>query len=150
MRHSVFIVLMRIIMTHSSALAQAPNAHTVFHRLENFYSEIENGQIDSAMNLYAPDAQILLPNQVAVKGKRDIRNWWQGILKDYNFKVSPKLVEATNADDMVILQGNAIGQLISRSGGAPVAINIWFMQIYRKQPNGEFLFWRGASGSNPN
>jgi ketosteroid isomerase-like protein len=107
------------------------------------------GKLDAAMTLYSPDAEVILPGQSPVKGTIAIRQWWADTLKEYEFQVSPHLVEATDIGDAVVLQGKAVGKLVARSGSGSVDIDSWFVQIYRKQPNGSYLFWRGASGPNP-
>ena len=144
-----FFTLVSIVMPSSSTFAQTTDPRSVFHRLERFYIEVGADQFEVAMGLYAPDAQILLAGQVPITGKINILNWWQATLKDYRLRVAPRLIEAVNVGEAVILQGEALGQLESRSGSASLKIDIWFIQIYRKQSNGEFLLWRGASGPNP-
>ena len=144
------LVSMSIICASANAApAMDERAIGLFRRLEQFYREVGAGDLDSAMSLYAPDAAIILPNQPRITGAASIRTWWESTLKDREFKVSPELVEASDLGSTVVLEGRAAGKLVSRSGGPPIEINIWFVQIYRVQPDGRFLFWRGASGPNP-
>jgi ketosteroid isomerase-like protein len=122
---------------------------SAFKQLEQFYSTMQSGNFDEAMKLYATDAQVILPGQARIVGKGNIRKWWAAMLKESQFRVTPHLIEETDVGDAVVLEGKAVGQLVSKSGAPSVDIDIWFVQIYRKQPNGTFLFWRGASGANP-
>lgn len=135
-------------MSMSSTSTNAVDPKIVFQRLERFYSDMRAGDLDAAMTLYDPDAQVIRPAQPVIKGVVDIRRWWEETLKDYEFRVSPRLVEATDVG-AVVLQGQAVGSLVSRASGACVDVDSWFVQIYRRQATGEYLFWRGASGPNP-
>jgi len=136
-------------MSISTVSANEADSIAVFHRLEEFYNQLAIGDLDSAMTLYTSDAQVIQPDMAPVVGTDAIRTWWQETLKEYEFQVSPQLTEVTDIGNAIVLQGKAKGTLGSKSGGASVNIDLWFMQIYKKQQDGSYLFWRGTSGSNP-
>jgi ketosteroid isomerase-like protein len=124
-------------------------AVSVFGKLEQFYQDMRAGRLDAAMTLYADDAEVILPGQASVIGINAIQSWWASTLNEFEFEVSPELVEAVDLGNGVVLRGRVSGKLVSRKGNPAIDINSWFMQIYRQQPDGRYLFWRGASGSNP-
>jgi ketosteroid isomerase-like protein len=122
---------------------------SVFQKLEQFYQDMRTGRLDAAMTLYTADAEVILPGQASVTGTNAIRSWWASTLNEFEFGVSPELVESVDLGNGVVLRGRVSGKLISRKGGTSIDIDSWFMQIYRRQSDGTYLFWRGASGSNP-
>jgi len=131
-----------------SGAAESTSA-TVFRKLEQFYKDMGAERLDAAMTLYAADAEVILPGQSPVVGASAIRSWWASTLSEYEFRVSPELVEAADLGDGVMLRGRAFGKFVSKKDGSALNIDSWFVQIYRRQPNGTYLFWRGASGANP-
>lgn len=124
-------------------------AQHAFGKLSRFYEDIQAGRLEAAMALYAADAQVILPGQSPVVGKEAIRAWWAGTLSAFEFRLTPELTEAADLAGAVMLRGRTVGSLISKKDGSVVPVDIWFMQIYRREPDGSYLFWRGASGANP-
>jgi hypothetical protein len=58
--------------------------------------------------------------------------------------------EETDSGDIVVLRGRVRGELVPRSGDeSPAAVDLWFLQVYRKGNDGVPRFWRGASGTGP-
>jgi hypothetical protein len=56
----LFFVLSSIVMPASPTLARNSDSQVMFHRLEQFYQQIGSDQLEMAMHICAPDAQILL------------------------------------------------------------------------------------------
>lgn len=143
---SAFIVS---IAASSSARASKDVPVSVFRKLVQFYEDLRAERLDAAMALYATDAQVILPSQAPVVGVNAIRTWWAALLGEFEFNVLPELIEAVDLGDGVLLRGRAVGFLLSRQDKSATPVDIWFMQVYRRQPDGAYLFWRGASGANP-
>ena len=108
-----------------------------------------SADIDRLMQLYAPDAIIQSPKEVPVLGAAAIRAFWLTTFDRYRVELTPQVQEVTSAADAVIVRGRATGTLVSRTGEPDIHVDSWFLQIYRKQPDGSLLFWRGSNGPNP-
>jgi ketosteroid isomerase-like protein len=118
-------------------------------RLSQAYLDMTMGNIDRLMQLYAADAIIQSPREAPVVGAAAIRAFWLGTFDRYGVELTPEVQEVTTVADAVVVRGRATGTLTSRTGEPAVHVDTWFMQVYRKQPDGALLFWRGANGPNP-
>jgi ketosteroid isomerase-like protein len=118
-------------------------------RLSQAYQDMAAGSIDRLMLLYATDAIIQSPREAPVAGTAAIRAFWLGTFERYRVELTPEVQEVTTVADAVVVRGRATGTLTSRAGEPAVHVDTWFMQVYRTQPDGTLLFWRGANGPNP-
>jgi ketosteroid isomerase-like protein len=108
-----------------------------------------SADIDRLMHLYASDAVIQNPREAPVAGTAAIRAFWGAIFDRYRVELTPRVQEVTSAASAIVVRGRVTGTLTARSGGPPVHVDSWFLQVYRKEPDGTLLFWRGANGPSP-
>jgi ketosteroid isomerase-like protein len=118
-------------------------------RLSQAYQDMAAGNIDRLMQLYATDAIIQSPREAPVAGTAAIRAFCLSTFDRYRVELSPEIQEVTAVADAFIVRGRASGTLSPRNGEPAVRVDTWFMQVYRRQPEGTLLFWRGANGPNP-
>ena len=117
-------------------------------RLSQAYQDMATADINQLMQLYAPDAVIQSPKEAPVAGTAAIRAFWLATFDRFRVELAPQVQEVTSAADAVVVRGRATGTLTSHTG-EPHHVDSWFLQVYRKQPDGTLLFWRGANGPNP-
>lgn len=122
---------------------------TVEARLTQAYRDMAAGDIDRLMELYTPDALIQSPGERPIAGTTAIRAFWQTTFDRYHVQLVPEVQEVTTFGEMVVVRGRAVGVFAPKSGEAAMPIDSWFMQIYRRQPDGTLRFWRGTNGPNP-
>lgn len=120
----------------------------VRRQIAQFDTEAATANLDALVRLFAEDAIILGPSQPAISGKPAIRAWWKGILDQFTVEAVHDLEEVTSIGEVVVVRGKGRGQLKPRAGGAAVLIDTWFLQVYRRQRDGTFAYWRGSFGPN--
>jgi ketosteroid isomerase-like protein len=118
-------------------------------RLRAAYREMAAGELDKLLELYEPDAVIQSAGQAPVVGAKAIREFWRATFASYRVELVPDVFEETAFGDVAVVRGNAAGKLVPRAGGDTVAVNSWFMQVYRRRPDGTWHFWRGTNGPSP-
>jgi ketosteroid isomerase-like protein len=115
-------------------------------RLAVAYADMEAGDLDRVMRMYAPDALIQSAGQAALSGVDCIRQFWSETFAKYAVRLVPTVEEARQAGGLVFVRGRAIGLFVPRGGGAALETQVWFHQVYLRGADGELLFWRGANG----
>jgi uncharacterized protein (TIGR02246 family) len=129
--------------------ATDPEYQLVQARLTQAYRDMAAGDLERLMQLYAPDALIQSPKATPVRGTQAIRAFWSKTFDQYRVELIPEVDEVTTLADTWVVRGRAVGTLTPRTEGAAIHVDTWFQQVYRKQPDGSVLFWRGANGPNP-
>jgi ketosteroid isomerase-like protein len=126
-----------------------PTTTAVEARIARAYKQMEAGDLDGLLTLYLPDAIIQGAGQPPVAGTAALREFWRTTFDAYRVRATPEILEAIAFGNVVVVRGRAVGELAPTDGGAPVVLDTWFLQVYRVQPDGSVLFWRGANGPNP-
>lgn len=132
----------------TSRLKEPTAVPTVQARLTQAYREMAAGDLDRLMDLYLRDALIQSPGEPAVAGSAAIRAYWQTLFDHYHVELVPEVQEIASFGQIAVIRGRAVGVLRPKSGAAALPIDSWFMQIYRRQADGTWRFWRGANGPN--
>jgi len=117
-------------------------------RLRTAYREMAAGDLENLLDLYEPDAVIQSAGQVPVVGAKAIREFWSATFSSYRVALVPDVLEEAAFGDVTIVRGNAVGRLVPRVGGESIAVDSWFMQVYRRRAAGTWHFWRGTNGPN--
>ena len=117
-------------------------------RLSRAYRDMAEGDLESLMNLYEPDAVIQSAGQPPIEGADSVRAFWRRTFAQFDLRVTPTIVEVAESGNFVVVRGRATGELVPRTGGTPLPVDTWFQQIYRRQSDGHLYFWRGANGPN--
>ena len=125
------------------------DAAVLRRRLAQFDREASAGDLDALMGLFAEDAVAFGSGQAPLVGKASIRAFWKGILEEFTAQAVHEVGEITSIGDVVVLQGDARGSFVSKTGGKAVPIDNWFLHLYRRSANGSLLLWRGSFGPNP-
>ncbi|GJE03632.1 YybH family protein [Methylobacterium isbiliense] len=118
-------------------------------RLRQAYKAMGDGNLEDLMTFFADDAVLQNPGQPALVGIAAIRAFWSNTLAGFVARVTPYVREADEFGEAVVLSGKVTGVMVSRANGAETPIDAWFLQVYRRQPDGSLRFWRGANGPNP-
>jgi ketosteroid isomerase-like protein len=123
--------------------------HAIETRLRHAYLQMGSGALDELLELYEPDAVIQSANQAPVAGAAAIRAFWMTTFNTYRVELVPEVLELAEFGEVAIIRGRAAGRLVARAGGDPIAVDTWFMQVYRRGSDGTWRFWRGTNGPNP-
>ena len=120
---------------------------TVTASLRRAYLQMESGDVDGLMELYAEDAVIQSAGQPPVCGAPAIRRFWSELFQHHHVRLAPQVVDEVGLGEVVVVRGTASGTLTPRQGDAPpVRVEVWFLQVYRRGRDGRLRFWRGANG----
>lgn len=133
----------------TSAATTGSDEQQVRSRLTQAYRDMAAGDIERLLALYLPDALIQGPAQPPIVGRSAIRAFWLARFERYHLQLEPEVHEVTGSGDIVVVRGRTVGVFSPRNGDAPVPVDSWFLQIYRRQADGTLLFWRGVNGPNP-
>ena len=117
-------------------------------RIEQAYAAMAEGDIDGLLDLYTRDAVIQGASQPPVVGIDSIRNFWTATFAQFEVRLVPEVQEVSDFGAVLVVRGRAAGELVPRDGGAPIQVDTWFMQVYKRGTGGQVHFWRGANGPN--
>lgn len=118
-------------------------------RIKQAYKAMAEGDIEKLLDLYTEDAVIQNPSQPPIVGIDSIRSFWAATFAQFDLQVVPEVQEVSDFGDILILRGAAVGKVVPKDGSAPVQVNTWFMQVYKRNADGQLHFWRGTNGPNP-
>jgi ketosteroid isomerase-like protein len=118
-------------------------------RLERAYLQMEDADLDGLMDLYTEDALIQSAGEAPIIGLTSIRGFWSATFARYRVHLVPRVDEENEFTDVVVVRGGARGTLAPKNGAPPIEVDVWFVQVYRKDEGGRLRFWRGANGPNP-
>jgi ketosteroid isomerase-like protein len=147
---SIFFAAAVLICQNAPAARNADADSAALRRLlGQFDHDVQAGKLESMMSLFAEDVVLLGSGQPPVVGKAAVSAFWKSFLEQFNVQGGVhELDDVTNVGDAVVLQGRARATWIPKSGGSPVVTDNWFLHIYKRQPDGSLVLWRGAFGAN--
>jgi len=117
--------------------------------LGQFDRDVQHGNFESMMAIFADDAVVLGSGQPPIIGKAAVRAFWKSFLEQFNVQEAVhELGEVTNVGSAVVLRGRARGTWVPKAGGDTVITDNWFLHIYKRQSDGSLVLWRGAFGAN--
>lgn len=117
-------------------------------RIKKAYEAMSKGDIHELLDLYMQDAIIQSASQPPVVGLDAIRNFWVTTFAQFEMHVVPEIQEVSDFGEVFIVRGRAVGELVLKEDGAPIQVDTWFMQVYKRGVSGQVHFWRGANGPN--
>jgi uncharacterized protein (TIGR02246 family) len=105
---------------------------------------------DSLMALMADDVVIMPPNEPVLRGKAAVRTWYEQFVKQMrtsSLTVSDR--EVLFGGDYAIEVATFEWTLAAVAGGPPVVDRGSYIQVWRHEPDGRWLFLREVWNSMP-
>lgn len=117
-------------------------------------SALRNDAVDSLLALMPEDVIIMPPNEPALKGKAAVRAWYSEFVKQMR-------TQSLTITDRELFIGGAYATevagfewtLVPRAGGAPITDRGSYMQVWRREPSGRWVFsrevWNSSTPRSP-
>jgi ketosteroid isomerase-like protein len=121
----------------SPARAEVDRATTAFHQA------LRTNDTDAFMSYVADDVVLMPPGEAAVRGKAALRAWYASFLSQYRTS-SLTLTdrEVFVGEGFAVEVGTFEWGLTPAAGGAPVLDRGNYMQVWKRQPDGNWRFER--------
>jgi ketosteroid isomerase-like protein len=104
---------------------------------------------DSLLALMPDDVSIMPPNEPALVGKPAVRSWYEAFVK----QMRTSSLTITNRE--LLIGGRYATEvasfewtLVPRAGGAPITDRGTYMQVWRREPSGQWVFSREVWNSS--
>jgi ketosteroid isomerase-like protein len=108
-----------------------------------FHQALRTNDADSFFVYVADDAAIMPPNEAPVRGKAPMRTWYSNFLSAFRTTTLTLIARETLVDDNWATElGQYEWTLKPAAGGSPVIDKGNYMQIWKRQPDGHWLFFR--------
>lgn len=122
-----------------AGLSEADKAAIMAQRAA-FVQALKAGDATRAVEIFAPDAVVLMGNVPAVHGKAAIREFYAGIPPLGDFKIYGEQFES--AGDLVVLRGAESFTRTPPGATVPVTSTGKYVEVWKKQPDGSWkLLW---------
>jgi ketosteroid isomerase-like protein len=99
--------------------------------------------VEALFALVADDVVLMPPGEAPVRGKAAMREWYLGLLSQYR---TESLIltdrEVSVAAGLAVVAGTHEWRLQAAAGGDPVVDHGKYMQVWKQQPDGRWLFAR--------
>ncbi|WP_166965547.1 YybH family protein [Yeosuana marina] len=103
----------------------------------------------AAANLYTEDASLLPPNEPIVKGRENIKNYWQGAIDAGLISASVKTIDASSDGDLGYEIGTFKLQFLSPAGDTITDIGK-YTELLKRNKEGKWISIYGMwSGNDP-
>jgi ketosteroid isomerase-like protein len=134
----------------ASAPAGAPELRTsVEASTAAFHQALRTNDVETFMSYVADDVVLMPPGEAPVRGKAEVRRWYETFLSQY--RTSSLLLtdkEVFVGGDWAAERGAYEWGLTPTAGGAPVVDRGSYLQIWARQPQGEWRFAREIYNSS--
>jgi len=99
---------------------------------------------------YTEDAMLIPPDEPIVKGKQAIAEWYERQFKKAQPIENPTVTieEIEVFGNLAFNRGNFILKFEGETADKPVILNLRFITIWRKQPDGSWRFYRDIWNTN--
>jgi ketosteroid isomerase-like protein len=119
-----------------------------------FHQALRTNDAESLFTHVAEDVRMMPPGEPGVRGKAEMRTWYAGFLSQYH---TTSLVltdrEVLVGDGWAVELGGYKWGLEPANGGDPVLDTGNYMQVWKRQPNGQWLFareiWNSSAPQSP-
>ncbi len=144
-------VMSLIVLTLSACQQSGPAALTkaditaIEATSKAYLKAVLDGDWDAVAATYTEDAMIMPPNSPVVKGRANIKKYFEGFPPIS--EISAENVEVVGQEDIAYVRGT-YKVAIAVEGAEPVTDFGKFVDILRKQPDGTWLFHRDISNSD--
>lgn len=106
------------------------------------------GDLEAIVNLYAPDAVLIPPDENPVTGREAIRRRYSDGFSQFSMEVSFDSAETVLAGEWAFNRGKTTGTLIWLDGRPPTPLNDDYLMILEKSPRSGWqihrLIWNGG------
>jgi uncharacterized protein (TIGR02246 family) len=103
--------------------------------IEQFVKAANAKDVNTMASLYAEDATLLPPGQPAIKGRNNIRDYWQGFLAAGASDPVLKIVSVETSGDLAYEIGQWTANMPAPDGGSARAAGKYLV-VYRRQQDG--------------
>ncbi|MDH3458209.1 MAG: DUF4440 domain-containing protein [Gemmatimonadota bacterium] len=100
------------------------------------------GDLDSMMAVYADEVIMLPPNEPARVGTAAVRAMWEGVLDAFAVNVSVSVEEVEVLGAWAFERGTFEMKLTPRSGGSPLEDSGKYLDVLRRNADGDWKYWR--------
>ena len=152
MKHTYILIFLAIATISSCAPAEekAPSATTeeLGQMNRDFAKALTDHDAEAAANQYAEDAMLLPPGEPMVKGRADIKKYWQGGIDAGIVEASVKTLDAASDGDL----GYEIGTFelkLKDSTGNIIVDKGRYTEILRRDSSGKWISVYGMWNSDP-
>jgi ketosteroid isomerase-like protein len=122
-----------------AGLSEADKAAIMAQRTA-FVQALKAGDAGRAVEIFAPDAVVLMGNTPAVHGKAAIREFYAGVPPLGDFKLYGEQFEA--GGDLVVLRGAESFTRTPPGATAPITSTGKYVEVWKKQADGGWkLLW---------
>ncbi len=136
--------------------AKAPSTATtadVERATAAFHEALRTNDAETFLSFVADDVVMMPPGEAPVRGKDGLRAWYAAFLSQY--RTSSLTLgdrEVTVGEGFAVEIGSFEWGLIPAAGGTPVLDRGHYMQVWKRQPDGQWRFQReiwNSSASTP-
>lgn len=96
---------------------------------------------------FTDDAQLMAPGKPALTGKEAVRQYYQSVFDEYHTQLESHYEEVEVSGDLAYGRGFASVTLTPKNGGEPVVSTSKYLNILKKQPDGDWKtthdIWNG-------
>jgi uncharacterized protein (TIGR02246 family) len=115
---------------------------------ETYVANMESGDVERYLSLWADDGIQLPPNAPQVYGKSNIRKRVAQVFDNFDASMSINTEEIVVVGNLGYTRGTYVLDLTPKAGGQPMHVDGKFLTIYRRQPDGSWLISRDCFNSN--
>ncbi len=125
--------------TSSTAPDPAAEENAIRALDEQWSAAAGKNDLDGTVAFYSDDAVLLPPNAPMIQGKKAIRDAWAGLIGP-NVSLSWKAtkIEVAKSGELAYLYGTYQDSVKDPKGGAPISDNGKILEIWKKQPDGQW------------
>jgi ketosteroid isomerase-like protein len=109
---------------------------------QEFFAAVNAGDLDRRMATMDPDIIIMPPDRPCMVGKEEIRRLSYDYSAVYDEKCSLFYDEIETAGRWGFVRATVTGTRTTKSDGGVEKVNLKNLWIVRRQPDGEWKFWR--------
>ena len=121
----------------SAARSEVERAATAFHQA------LRTNDMDAFMSYVADDVVLMPPGEAAVRGKAALQAWYASFLSQYRTSsLTLSAREVFVREGFAVEVGTFEWGLTPAAGGAPVLDRGSYMQVWKRQPDGNWRFER--------
>jgi uncharacterized protein (TIGR02246 family) len=136
--------------TRSSSAATADFEKTT----AAFHEALRTNDAETFLSFVAADVVMMRPGESPVRGKDALRAWYASFLSQYQTSsLTLGDREVFVGEEFAVESGSFEWALIPVAGGAPVVDRGNYLQVWRRQPDGQWRFereiWNSSAPESP-
>jgi ketosteroid isomerase-like protein len=114
-----------------------------------FHQALRTDNVDTLFAYVSDDVVIMPPGEPALRGKAAMRQWYEGFLSQYRTSsLTLANRELFVGDEWAVETGTYEWTLVPAAGGDPLPDGGNYMQVWKAQPDGQWLFHREVWNSS--